>query len=76
MYTEQEYLYGWLFYALGALLLDGLAVPFSTGAFGLVVDAPVTLMGLGAGAALGLVGALPPAWRALGPPVAEALKSI
>ncbi len=23
MYTEQEYLYGWLFYALGALLLIG-----------------------------------------------------
>lgn len=61
--------------AAGVLLLDGLAVRFSLGVFGLVVDARVLSIGLGAGLLLGLVGALPPAARALRLPIAEALKS-
>ncbi len=62
--------------ALGALLLDGVSVRFSSGVFGLVVDAPVVLMGLGAGLALGLLGALPPAARCLRMPIPVALKSM
>jgi putative ABC transport system permease protein len=57
------------------LLLDGLAVRFSMGVFGLVVDGPVLTAGLLAGAFLGVVGALPPAWRCLRMPITEALKA-
>ncbi len=60
--------------AIAAALLDGLAVRFSMGAFGLRVDAGVVLIGLAAGLGLGMVGALPPAWRALRLPIPEALK--
>lgn len=59
---------------VAVLVLDGVAVRFSMGAFGLRVDAPVVLIGLLSGVALGLVGALPPAWRALKLPIPEALK--
>jgi len=62
--------------AAALLLLDGLAVQFSMGAFGLRIDAPVLLLGLGAGLLLGLIGALPPAFRCLRLPIAESLKSI
>ncbi len=64
--------------ACGAALvfLDGLAVQFSIGAFGLRIDAPVLLMGMGAGLALGLIGALPPAFGCLRLPIPESLKSI
>jgi len=61
--------------AAALLLLDGVAVRFSMGAFGLVVDAPVVASGLAAGLVLGVVGALPPAWRALRMPITEALKA-
>ena len=61
--------------AAALVLLDGVAVRFSMGAFGLVVDAPVLAAGLGAGLLLGLFGALPPAWRALNMPITEALKA-
>jgi putative ABC transport system permease protein len=60
---------------LGLLVLDGLSVRFSTGVFGLTVDAPVLLIGLAAGGLVGLVGALPPAWRCLRLPINEALKA-
>lgn len=62
--------------AAGALLLDGAGVRFSAGAFALVVDTTVVLIGLGSGIALGLVGALPPAWRCLRMPIPIALKSV
>ena len=61
--------------AIGVFLLDGVAVRFSMGVFGLVVDSVVLAMALGAGVILGLVGGLPPAWRCLKLPIAEALKS-
>jgi putative ABC transport system permease protein len=60
---------------LGLIILDGLAVRFSMGAFGLVMDGPVLATGLIAGLLLGLVGALPPAWRCLRMPIAESLKA-
>jgi len=60
---------------LGLLLLDGLAVRFSMGAFALTLDAPVVLAGLAGGLTVGVVGAIPPAVRCLRLPVAEALKA-
>jgi putative ABC transport system permease protein len=60
---------------LGKALLDGLAVRFSMGAFGLVVDAPVLLVGVGAGITLGVIGALPPALRCMRLPVGQALRA-
>lgn len=62
--------------AVGVLVLDGLAVRFSMGAFGLVVDEVVIGVGLLAGLALGLFGALPPAWRCLRMSIPVALKSV
>jgi putative ABC transport system permease protein len=61
--------------AIGVFLLDGVAVRFSMGVFGLVVDSVVLATALGAGLVLGLIGGLPPAWRCLKLPIAEALKS-
>ncbi|MGD9789109.1 MAG: ABC transporter permease [Phycisphaerales bacterium] len=60
----------------GLLVLDGLAVRFSMGAFGLVVDESVLLVGLGASLVLGIVGALPPAWKCLTLPIPQALKGV
>ena len=60
---------------VGTLLLDGLAVRFSIGAFGLVVDGLVMMWALVTALVLGIVGALPPALRCLQMPVAVALKA-
>lgn len=60
---------------LGRLVLDGLAIRFSMGAFAITLDAPVMLAGLLAGLLVGLVGAIPPAIRCLRLPINEALKS-
>ncbi|MEQ9096086.1 MAG: FtsX-like permease family protein [Phycisphaerales bacterium] len=59
---------------LGLLLLDGLAVKFSMGAFALTLDAPVMLAGIAGGVLVGLVGAIPPAIRCLRLPIPQALK--
>ncbi|MEA2708845.1 MAG: putative transport system permease protein [Phycisphaerales bacterium] len=59
----------------GLLLLDGLTVRFSMGVFGLVIDSSVLLLALTAGLLLGVIGALPPAYRCLRLPIAEALKA-
>ena len=66
---------GLLASAAAIFILDGIAVRFSRGAFGLVVDGPVIAVGLGAGLVLGLVGALPPAWRCLRLDIPVALKA-
>lgn len=60
---------------VGVLLLDGLAIRFSMGAFALTMDAPVILAGLLGGLIVGAVGAIPPAYRCLRLPVTEALKA-
>lgn len=60
---------------LGLLLLNGLAVRFSMGAFALTIDAPVLLTGIVGGLAVGFIGAIPPAIRCLRLPIPEALKS-
>ena len=57
------------------LLLDGVAVRISMGAFGLSVDGAAMATGRGAGLALGVLGALPPALRCLRPEPHEALKA-
>lgn len=56
-------------------LLDGVAVRFSMGAFGLVIDGMTILIGLAAGLVLGFVGSLPPTLRCLRMPITEALKA-
>jgi putative ABC transport system permease protein len=61
--------------AVGVLVLDGLSVRFSLGAFGLVIDEVVLGVGLAAGAMLGLLGAVPPALRCLRMTIPEALKA-
>lgn len=61
--------------ALCLLLIHGHAVRFSMGVFELTVDHRVLLSGLIAGLIMGLVGALPPAWRCLRLPIPEALRS-
>ena len=61
--------------ALCLWLLDGLAVRFSMGAFGLILDGPTMTIGLVAGLLLGIVGSLPPTVRCLRMPITESLKS-
>lgn len=62
--------------AVAVFFLDGVAVQFSMGAFGLLIDAPALLVGLGAGLLLGLLGTVAPAYRCLRLPIPESLKSI
>lgn len=57
-------------------LLNGLAVRFTMGAFALQVDGAALFIGCAVGLLLGVVGALPPAIKALRLPVAESLKAI
>ena len=57
------------------LLLNGVAVRFSMGAFALVMDAPVLLGGLAAGAGLAVIGVIPPLWRCVRLPIVEALRA-
>lgn len=57
------------------LLLDGVSIRFSMGAFGLLLDGPTLGFGIAAGLTLGLVGSIPPTLRCLRLPIAEALKA-
>ena len=57
------------------LFIQGLAVRFSMGVFELTIDHRVLLSGLVAGLIIGLIGALPPAWRCLSLPIPEALRA-
>ena len=61
--------------ALALWLIDGRSVRFSMGVFELVVDHKVLLIGLAAGLVMGVIGALPPAWRCLRLPIIEALRA-
>jgi ABC-type antimicrobial peptide transport system permease subunit len=60
--------------ALG--MVNGLAVRFTMGAFTLRVDSVAVIVGCGTGLLLGIVGAIPPAIRAMRLPVAEGLKAV
>lgn len=56
--------------------INGMAVRFTMGAFVLHVDGIALLIGCGTGVLLGIVGAIPPAIKALRLPVAESLKAV
>lgn len=57
-------------------VINGMAVRFTMGAFALRVDSVALLIGCGAGLLLGVLGAVPPAIKALRLPVAESLKAV
>jgi len=61
--------------AICLVLLDGVSIRFSMGAFGLLLDGPTIGFGIAAGLALGLIGSIPPALRCLRLPIAEALRA-
>ena len=57
-------------------LLNGLAVRFTMGAFTLRIDSMAILIGCSVGLLLGVLGALPPAIKALRAEVATSLKAV
>jgi ABC-type antimicrobial peptide transport system permease subunit len=61
---------------LALLLVNGVSVRFTMGAFALRIDSVAVLAGCGIGFALGLLGAIPPAIRALLIPIVDGLKSV
>lgn len=61
---------------LAAVLMDGLAVKFTMGAFRLEIDGITVLSGCAIGLLLGLIGTIPPAIKALRVAVAPGLKAI
>ncbi|GAA5509589.1 ABC transporter permease [Novipirellula caenicola] len=62
--------------AIALTMLNGMAVRFTMGAFTLRIDSVAILIGCGVGLMLGVLGALPPAIKALKAEVATSLKSI
>jgi putative ABC transport system permease protein len=62
--------------AVALLAVNGAAVRFTMGAFALRSDGVGVLFGCGTGLLLGVVGAIPPAVRAMRLPVAEGLKAV
>ena len=58
------------------MLVNGVAVRFTMGAFALRVDGTALLVGCGVGLLLGVVGALPAAFRAMQMPIVEGLKAV
>lgn len=62
--------------AVAIPILNGFAVRFTMGAFSLRLDSVALLYGLGTGLAIGVLGSIPPAWRALRMPVVDSLKAI
>lgn len=61
---------------LGVALIDGAAVRFTMGAFMLEIDSVGIAIACGVAALLGVVGALPPAVKAMRQPVVDAIKAI
>jgi ABC-type antimicrobial peptide transport system permease subunit len=61
---------------LSLLVVNGVAVRFTVGAFALRVDSTALLLGCGTGLLLGVLGALPPAIQAMRLPIVEGLKAI
>jgi ABC-type antimicrobial peptide transport system permease subunit len=60
---------------IALLLINNAAVRFTMGAFALRIDQMAVLIGCGVGLLLGVIGAIPPAIRALRLPVVEGLKA-
>jgi ABC-type antimicrobial peptide transport system permease subunit len=61
---------------LALALLEGASVRFTMGAFNLRLDSSAMAIGLLTGLSMGILGSLPPAWRALRMPIVDALKAI
>jgi len=61
---------------IGLTMVDGAAIRFTMGAFMLTVDSVGISVACGVAILLGVVGAIPPALKAMRLPVAEAIKSI
>jgi len=61
---------------IGVLIVQGMAVRFTMGAFTLNVDGATLLFGFGTGLIIGVVGSIPPALRAMRLLVVEGLKAI
>ena len=61
---------------LALAMLNGMAVRFTMGAFTLRIDSVAILVGCGVGLLLGVLGALPPAFKALRQSVAISLKAV
>jgi hypothetical protein len=57
------------------LFLDGIAIRFSMGTFGIRVDETVVAIGIASGAFVGAAGCIAPAIRCLRTPLTTALKS-
>jgi ABC-type antimicrobial peptide transport system permease subunit len=60
---------------LSVLLLDGIAVSLTMNVFQLTLNNKAILLGAATGLILGILGALPPAWRCLRMAIPESLKS-
>lgn len=61
---------------LAFALVNGTAVRFTMGAFTLKVDSVAVMIGCGVGLLLGVVGAIPPAIKAMQLPIAEGIKAV
>jgi ABC-type lipoprotein release transport system permease subunit len=61
---------------VAVMLVNEAAVRFTMGAFALRIDEMAVLIGCGVGLMLGVVGAIPPAIRALRMPVVDALRAM
>jgi ABC-type antimicrobial peptide transport system permease subunit len=61
---------------LALILVDGMAVRFTMGAFALRVDGPAVLFGSGTALLLGVLGALPPAIQAMRLPIVGGLRAV
>jgi putative ABC transport system permease protein len=61
---------------IALLLVNGTAVRFTMGAFALRVDSVAILVGCGTGLLLGVLGAIPPAMKAMRYEIVEGLKAI
>ena len=62
--------------AVALVFVNGASIRFTMGAFALTIDNVAVLLGCGTGILVGLVGALPPALRALRMPIVEGLRTI
>jgi len=60
---------------LALMLIDGMPVRFTMGAFNLNIDGTALLIGCGVGLLLGVIGALPPVIRAMRMSICESLKA-
>jgi ABC-type antimicrobial peptide transport system permease subunit len=61
---------------LAVTAFQGLPLRMAMGAFRLEMNLELALLGVGIGAAIGLLGGVVPAWRGLVPPIAQAVRQV